>query len=124
MFLKQKGRRFFHVFFCKRNRHRGELHLRIPIFQFALHLLDLFAHAPKFLLDLKQIGDLAGLRFQHVDQTLLHHACVLQPRISVEIRLRHIFGAERLVFQLANPAKLLQEMIKIFRQNLDHNFAF
>jgi hypothetical protein len=29
--LEQKCRRFLHVFFSQRNRHRRELHLRIPI---------------------------------------------------------------------------------------------
>ncbi len=109
--LEQERRRFLHVFLGERNRHCGELHLGIPILQFALHFLDLFANATEFLLHLEQIGNLAGLGFQHVDQTLLHHACVLEPRIGIEVRLRHVFGAECLVLQLAKPANFLQKVI-------------
>ena len=59
--------------------------------------LDLFAHAAQFFLHLKQIGHFTGLRFQHVDETLLHHVGVFQPRIGIEICLGHVFSAECLV---------------------------
>src|SRR5439155_4328889 len=57
-FLEQERSRFFHVFLGERNRHRGELHLGIPIFQLTQHLLDLFAAAAEYLLHLEQVGDL------------------------------------------------------------------
>ena len=43
---------------------------------------------------------------------------VLQPRISVEIRFRHVFCAKGLVLQLAKTADFLQKAIKIFWQDL------
>ena len=121
--LEQERSRFFHIFLGQRNCRGRELHLRIPILELALHLLDLLAHASQLFFNLKQIGDFARLRFQHVDQALLHHACVLEPCIGVEIRFRNVFRAERLILQFAKSANFLQKAIKIFRQNLDHDLA-
>ena len=97
-FLQEKRRRFLHVFLGKRNRYGRELDLRIPEFQLTLHLFDLLAYAGEFLLDLKQVVDVIAFLFQHVDQTRLHYARILQARVGVEIRLGDVFSSERLVF--------------------------
>ena len=57
-----------HVLFRKRDRDGGELHLRVHVFERALHLLDLRAHAAELFLDFEQIGDLAALRLENVDE--------------------------------------------------------
>jgi hypothetical protein len=53
----------------------------------------------------------------------LHHAGAVQTRVGVEILLRHVLGAERLILHLAEAAKLQQEAIEMLRENLDDDLA-
>ena len=122
-FLQEERRWNVHVLFRKLDRHRCERHLRIHELQFALHRFDFLAHPAEFLFHLEQIGHVLALRFQNLDQALLHQSRVLQPRFRVEIGLRHVFGGQRLVLELADSAQFSEEPVEIIRQNFHHDFA-
>ena len=49
--------------------------------------------------------------------------CVLEPRVSIEVCFGHVLSPECLVLYFAKSANLLQQLVQVFRQNLDHDLT-